>query len=69
MHSVTYMHHEYRAEMDSNFNICIFSFHTYHYTDSCPCYYDTANEAVETVCSGPSTSPCICSDGSCMVSV
>ena len=37
-------------------------------TASCLCN-DTSNNAVQTVCSGPSTAPCICSAESCQVSV
>ena len=37
-------------------------------TASCLCN-DTSNNAVQTVCSGPSTAPCICSAESCKVSV
>ena len=35
---------------------------------SCLCN-DTTNNAVRTICQGPSTAPCMCSDGSCMVSL
>ena len=37
-------------------------------TASCLCN-DTGNNAVQTVCSGPSTAPCVCSAESCTVSI
>ena len=40
----------------------------YNSTASCLCN-DTSNNAVRTVCSGPSTAPCICSAESCTVSI
>ena len=39
----------------------------YDFTASCPCY--ATNNTVQTVCSGPSTAPCMCSGEHCMVSV
>ena len=37
------------------------------YIASCPCN-DVTNNAVRTVCTGPSTAPCMCNDESCKVS-
>ena len=38
------------------------------FTASCRCN-DITNNAVQTICSGPSTAPCMCNDQGCMVSV
>ena len=49
-------------------NGCVIMYIMYDSTASCLCN-DASNKAVQTICSGPSTAPCVCNGDSCMVSI
>ena len=60
IHSSVILSMQISALFESNNIMC-------NSTASCLCN-DSSNNAVRTVCSGPSTAPCVCSAESCTVS-